>query len=210
MANPFVNPVRLNTGYLNGGGATLIGKSVSPDNLPSTDYGGLLGKIIVVDDKEALKLSNTTTGTLRAGAYMLVKTKAGSTAAPARGLGAFWDTSANGGFGSFVVIPDISATVIGDFAGVYVDAPAKGSYCWIQIGGLASLQCKASSVSDSTADDLCVFTGLTTNTFDGIADATDYFTTAGAFKRVVGTWYEAPVADSIKLAWLKANVAKPY
>ena len=205
MPNPFLNTIMLGEGYLNGGGSGFIGKNVSPDSLPSTDYRGLLGKIIVIDDAEALKLSLTTTGTLRAGAYMRVQTKSGSSASPAKGIGAFWDTSANAGFGSKIVTPDISATVISDFAGVYVDAPSKGNYCWIQVGGLATLQCKASSVSSSVAGDVAIFTGLTTNTFDGIADATDHFTTAGAVKKYVGTWYEAPVADLLKLAWLKGT-----
>jgi len=209
MANPFLNTMQLAEGYLNGGGGPLIGKSVSPDNLPAEDYGGLLGKVLVVDDAEALKLSLTATGTLRAGAYMRVLTKAGSAAAPARGIGCFWDTSANNGYKLKVVTPDISATVISDFAGVYVDVPAKGSYCWIQIGGLASLL-GAAAVASAVAGNLCVFTGLATNTFDGIADATDYYATAGAGKRVVGTWYEAPASGLIKLAWLKTMQATGF
>ena len=148
--------------------------------------------------------------TLRAGAYMLVQTKAGTSAAPARGIAAFWDTNANSGFAKYVVTPDISATIISDFAGIYVDAPTKGWYCWIQIAGLTSLLCKTSSVTSNVIGDLAVFTGLTTNTFDGVADATDYFTTSGAYKRVIGTWEEAAVADAVKLAWIKNNVAKVY
>jgi len=210
MANPFLNPVRLATGYLNGGGSTVLGKSVSPDNLPGTGYGGLLGKIIIVDDAEAAKLSLTTTGTLRAGAYMLVKTKAGTSAAPARGIGCFWDTNANSGFANRVVTPDISATIISDFAGIYVDVPAKGDYCWIQIAGLATVLCKTSSVTSNLIGDLCLFTGLTTNTFDGMADATDGFTSAGVIKRLVGSWEEVPVADGLKLAWLKYNTARIF
>lgn len=209
MANPFLNTVRLGEGYLNGGGSPLIGKNVSPDNLPATDYGGLLGKILVVDDAEALKLSLTTTGTLRAGAYMRVKTKAGSATAPARGIGCFWDTSANNGLGTYVVTPDISATIISNFAGVYIDVPAKGNYCWIQISGLASILCDA-AVASSVAGNLCVFKALTTNTFDGIADATAYYASAGAGKAVVGTWYEAPVNATIKLAFLKSMMASGF
>lgn len=207
MANPFLNPIRLATGYLNGGGSTQIGKSVSPDNLPGTGYGGLLGKIIICDDAEALKLSLTSTGTLRQGAYMLVRTKAGTSASPARGIGCFWDTNANAGPANRVVTPDISATIISDFAGVYVDVPAKGDYCWIQVAGLATVLCKTSSVTSNVIGDVAVFTGLTTNTIDAVADATDYFTSAGAYKRVIGTFHEAAVADGLKLVWLKAGLA---
>lgn len=207
MANPFLNPVRLATGYLNGGGSTVIGKSVSPDGLPGTAYGGLLGKIIYVDDAEALKLSLTTTGTLRQGAYMLVKTKAGTSAAPARGIGCFWDTNANAGPANRVVTPDISATIISDFAGIYVDVPAKGDYCWIQVAGLATVLCKTSSVTSNVIGDLAIFTALTTNTFDALGDAADAVASAGNLKKVVGTFHEAAVADGLKLVWLKSCLA---
>lgn len=210
MANPFLNPIRLNSGYLNGGGAAAIGKSVNSSGLPGTDYGGLLGKIVIVDDIEAARLSLTTTGTLRAGAYMLVQTKSTSTASPIRGTACFWDTNANSGFAKRIVTPDISATVISDFVGIYVDAPTKGWYSWVQISGLATLLCKTSSVSSNLIGDLCIFTGLTTNTFDGIADATDFFTSAGKFKQVVGSWEEVPVADGLKLAFMKSNTARIF
>lgn len=210
MANPFLNPIRLNSGYLNGGGGADPGKSVNTSGLPGTSYGGLLGKIIIVDDIEASRLSLTSTGTLRAGAYMLVQTKLTSTASPIRGTACFWDTNANSGFAKRIVTPDISATVIGDFAGIYTDAPAKGNYSWVQISGLATLLCKTSSVSSNLIGDLCIFTGLTTNTFDGIADATDFFTSAGKFKQVVGSWEEVPVADGLKLAFMKSNTARIF
>ena len=208
MANPFLNTVRLGEGYLNGGGSAFIGKNVNPDSLPGLDYGGLLGKILVVDDAEALRLSLTTTGTLRAGAYVRVKTKAGSAAAPARGIGAFWDTQVLNGFGTSVVTPDISATAIGSLAGIYVDAPAKGNYCWICVGGLVGLQVRA-AVTSGIAGNIAVFTALATNTFDGIADATDYFATAGAYKTLVGKWYETPANGAINLAWLTLP-SNPY
>lgn len=208
MANPFLNTVRLGEGYLNGGGGAFIGKNVNPDSLPGLDYGGILGKHLTVDDAEALRLSLTSTGILRAGTYVRVKTKAGSTAAPARGIGAFWDTHLLNGFGTSVVTPDMSATAIGSFAGVYVDAPAKGNYCWIQVGGLATLQVRA-AVTSGIAGNIAVFTGLTTNTFDAIADATDYFATAGAFKTLVGKWYEVPASAGLNLCWLMYT-SNPY
>jgi hypothetical protein len=208
MANPFLNTVRLGEGYLNGGGSAYIGKNVNPDNLPGLDYGGLLGKILTVDDPEALRLSLTATGTLRAGSYMRVKTKAASSAAPAKGIACFWDTQANNGFGNAIVTPDISATLIGSVAGIYVDAPAKGNYCWIQIGGLATLQVRA-AVTSGVAGNIAVFTGLTTNTFDGIADATDYFATAGAYKTLIGKWWETPASGALNLAFL-LNISNPY
>jgi hypothetical protein len=203
MGNPYIQTPQLASGYLNNENNTLVGKTATggPVNFINQSYLGQLGKILVVDDAEASRLSLSSVGTLRAGAYMLVKTKSGSSASPARGIAAFWDTSANGGVAGAVVTPDMAAT--SSFAGIYINAPTKGNYCWIQVRGLVSLLCKTSSVTSNVIGDLCVFTGLTTNTFDGIADATDYMTSAGAYKRVVGQWYEAPVADAIKLAFLQ-------
>ena len=181
----------LSSGYLNTEDNTLVGKTATGSvvNFPAQSYLGQLGKLLVVDDAEALRLSKTTIGILRAGAYALVQTKAGSTAAPARGLGAFWDINANNGVGKSVVTPDMAATSV--LAGYYISAPTKGNYCWIQVAGLATLQFRA-TVTSKVAGNLVVFTGLTTNTFDAIADATDYFTTAGAYKTVVGQAQEAP------------------
>jgi hypothetical protein len=204
MANPFILTPQLASGYLNNEDNTLAGKTATgaPVNFINQSYLGQLGKVFVCDDAEAAKLSKSSVGTLRAGSYMMVKTKAGSSAAPARGIAAFWDTSANGGVGGSVVTPDIAAT--SSFIGIYINAPTKGNYCWIQVGGLVTLQCR-SSVTTTNIGDIAVFTGLTTNTFDAIADATDYFTTAGAYKLVVGQWYEAPANSGLKLAFLQKS-----
>jgi hypothetical protein len=209
MANPYILTPQLASGYLNNEDNTIVGKTAtgSPVNLPAQAYGGQLGKLLVIDDAEASRLSKTTIGTLRAGTYMLVKTKAASSAAPARGIAAFWDTSANGGLGSSVVTPDIAAT--SSLAGIYINAPTKGNYCWIQVFGLATLQCR-SSVTTTTIGDIAVLTGLTTNTFDSIADATDYFSSAGTMKLLVGQWYEAPANSGLKLAWLNGFAVRRY
>lgn len=202
MGNPYIQTPQLASGYLNNENNTLVGKTATggPVNFINQSYLGQLGKILVIDDAEASKLSLSSVGTLRSGAYMLVKTKAGSSAAPARGIAAFWDTSANGGVAGAVVTPDMAAT--SSFAGIYINAPTKGNYCWIQVRGLVTLQCR-SSVTTTNIGDIAVFTGLTTNTFDAIADATDYLITAGAYKQVVGQWYEAPANSGLKLAFLQ-------
>ncbi len=209
MANPYILAPQLSSGKLNNEDNTVPGKTATgaPVSLPGYNYAGLLGKLLTIDDAEALKLSLTTVGTLRAGTYMMVQTKAGSTAAPARGIGAFWDTSANNGLGKYVVTPDMAAT--SSLAGIYINAPTKGNYCWIQTFGLGTLQCR-SSVTTTTIGDIAVFTGLTTNTFDSIADATDYFSTAGAMKNLIGQWYEAPANSGLKLAWLNGFAMRRY
>jgi len=201
MGNPYIQTPQLASGYLNNENNSIVGKTAtgSPVNLPAQAYGGQLGKLYIADDADAARLSLTSVGTLRVGIYMAVKTKAGSSASPARGIGAFWDTSANGGVAGAVVTPDMAAT--SSLAGIYINAPTKGNYCWIQVAGLVTLLCR-SSVTTTTIGTLAVFTGLTTNTFDSIADATDYLTTAGALKTIVGQWYEAPANDGLKLAWL--------
>lgn len=202
MGNPYIQTPQLASGYLNNENNSILGKSAtgSPVVLPAQAYGGNLGKLYVIDDAEAAKLSLTSIGILRVGVYMCVKTKLGSTAAPARGLAAFWDTSANGGVAGAIVTPDMTAT--SSCAGVYINAPTKGNYCWVQVAGLATLQCRA-AVTTTTIGDIAIFTSLTTNTFDSTADATaGGVDTAGEYKAIIGQWYEAPANSGLKLAWI--------
>jgi len=199
MGNPYINTPQLASGYLNNENNAVVGKQQtgSPVNLPAQAYGGMLGKLFVCDDAEAARLSLTSVGTLRAGIYMCVKVKAGAT--PVRGAPCAWDTSANSGLTNYTVVDYNAATQ--SIAGIYLNVPTAGNQTWIQVAGLATLLCRA-AVTTTTIGTLAVLTALGTATFDSIADATDYFTTAGALKTVVGQWYEAPANSGLKLAWI--------
>lgn len=158
---------------------------------------GQLGKIFYLDTQELLQYTNPlgTIGTLYGGWYKYVHFKSTWSATLAVGQPLFYaDATA---LLANEVTPDAAAAQM--FAGYCLAAgTVKGNYWWIQVGGLANALCKASSVTSNVAGDLAVQTGDTTATTDGIADATDYFTTALKYKLVRGVWVDAPAAGALK------------
>lgn len=173
------------------------------------------GVRILLDNAAALALTNVTTlkavyaafGTPQtaptqcqyfAGIYQYVRFLAASTATTATGQVVFMATTQTGANlflsdgSQYQVTPDGSASV-GDglWAGIAVTTITKGYYGWIQIAGLA-LALTIVSPADNNIGDLAVIT-TTTFTVDSIADATA-IATAGAAKRIIGIFAEAPGA----------------
>lgn len=154
-------------------------------------YYGQVGKRLVLTTAMALKLSDTTIGTLYEGIYQYVQTKSGSTAAPARGGAVYWDDLT-----SYIVTPDVTTSNVGLFAGVYLSAPTKGNWCFIQIAGKASVLFKASPTKTTpAAGDAVVLNGTSTNTADVLADATGV--TWATIKLMLGVAIAAPTTAAI-------------
>jgi len=191
--NPWISP----NGYLNSASFAQIG---GPETVGQRFPGALGGKI-VCSNADALKLSNTAVGTLYQGEYQLVKIAAGVTLS--RGQLVFWDTLANNGLNDFEVTNTVAAAAVFK-AGVALYTGTAGQYCWIQTGGLANLLFRA-AVTSAVLGNLVVMTALNDPLADGIADATDYFTTAGAYKRTIGLAYELPANGSITRVLLDAG-----
>lgn len=169
MPNPYLNTIQLASGYLNDENNPVVGKSVSPDSLPSSSYGGMLGKILECDHSEALKLSKTSIGTLFGGAYQSVRTLITSTQAFARGQMLFWSDRAN-----YVVTADPPAAGVAlgaAYAGVCLNTVTRGNYAWIQIWGKAN--CLYGTITETAVvgDTLFVVTD-TVGKVNNIADAT--------------------------------------
>jgi hypothetical protein len=106
----------------------------------------LPGDRIILDDATAFALSDTTIGTLYGGIYMYVQAT-WTTAAAAFGTAAFYKAADVGNLAptspnttAYVVYSDAqpSTTVPSYFAGVFISAPTKNNYCWIQIQGMAT------------------------------------------------------------------------
>lgn len=196
----FLDTVQIPGQFLNEGSQPIIGKSVNPDNLPGTTYRGLLGKVLTLDHVSALRLSKLSVGTLYDGWYQLVQTISVSTQAPQRGGLCYWNTFALNGMRNYVVTPDVTAPLMGQVAGVYIDtAPVKGEYCWIQVKGLATVLC-AAAVGGTTIGDLAL-ADTASNQVLALADATA-FATASPAKRHIGTFYEAPANGALRACWL--------
>lgn len=160
---------------------------------------GQLGQIFSATFTQALQLSKTSVGTLYGGLYQVVKFKSTSTTAPARGGLCFWEAPGT----TYTVTPDTTALLETNIAGVYVNAPTKGNYGIIQVGGLASVLFR-SSVTDATAGNICLQL-TTTNTADAIADGTGTYISGGVkgIKNVIGSCYAAPANSTISTVLLK-------
>ncbi len=177
---------RLAFNALNGGtGDPAQGQPVgSVSGIPVIGYDGQLGQRYVATGMgpgpEALRLSNTTIGTLYGGIYQYVLFLSTSTAANVRGQLAFWSDALNG-----VVTPDVAAGTTGLFAGVILNAVAKGNYGWIQIAGIASILFKTSITKATPAvGDLVVVDQAPSAKGDILADATNL--TSVLAKGIVG------------------------
>jgi hypothetical protein len=86
---------------------------------------------------------------------------------------------------------------------VTLNAPTKGNFGIIQVGGIASVLFRA-SVTDKTAGNL-VLQLTTTATADAIAESTGTYISGGVkgLKNIIGTAYEAPGDGAISRVWLK-------
>lgn len=176
------------------------------DNANAGGYAGLagvpgdLGVIAKINREAALRLSKIATGTLYAGLYQKVQFLAGTTAANIRGGALFWSDRAN-----FVVTPDATSAIEGDFAGVGLMVNTKGYYGVIQVSGKASVLFR-STVTDKANGNL-IEQLTTTRTFDAIAEGTGSYISGGVkgLKNIVGTALEAPTDGGVNLISLRHN-----
>lgn len=185
------------TGKLNAIDDALIG---GPGNVLTglPFYRGQLGARLVLDHEDALAASCLTTGTLYGGEYRYVQTKAASTAAPARGLIAYYANATD--VQNDVVTPDCPAQG-GCIAGIYINAPTKGQYTFIQTSGLASVLFTNPITRGTPAAQDMVYAKANDNVADQIEDNTAI--TDAILRRRLGVAAEAPVAGSIKLVELE-------
>ena len=204
MAVRSSNNVWIPPNGINGGPAvvTIGGEDAAPVlALPGNGrFPGSLGAEIEADNASALKLSNTTIGTLFMGRYQLVK----FTSAITRGQILAWDTLANNGLNDYEVTNTFAATAAFK-AGIalFTDAAATGKFGFIQTDGLANVLYSANT--DVTIGNL-VYTGTAANTPAAAATALaidDADVTAGAgavgfTKYLIGIAYETPAASVLR------------
>lgn len=160
-------------------------------------YRGQLGAKLALDHEHAADLSDTSVATLYGGIYRYVQTKAGSSASPARGLVAFYATASD--LQNDIVTPD-APTPNGCIAGIYISAPTKGYYCWIQTSGLAGVKFTASITRATPAAQCMVYVKAADNVAEQYDDATTI--TEAHLRRILGVAAETPVGNSVKLVEL--------
>lgn len=189
-----INSLFLVSGFLNNEDNASQGGDAGLAGVP-----GQLGQVYAATFADALRLSKTSIGTLYGGLYQVVKFKSTSSTAPARGGLCFWEAPGT----TYTVTPDTSAVLETNIAGVYVNAPTKGNYGIIQVGGLASVLFRASVTSNQASDIVVQLT--TTNTADAIADATGSWISGGVkgLKNIIGSAFAAPSNGAISTVLLK-------
>lgn len=201
MAVRSSNNVWIPPNGINGGPAfaQIGGEDVAPVlALPGNSrFPGSLGGEIEADNASALKLSNTTIGTLFAGVYQLVK----FTTAITRGQLVFWDTLANNGLNDYEVTgTSTAATAFRAGVALFTDAAATGKFGFIQTAGLANMLYANAAVGTIGLEVLqatAVNVGLlTVNTVNTIADATAI--TAVELRAIVGIAYETPTQNAVR------------
>lgn len=199
--NPWVSP----SGYANTGSFAQIGGTEPVGNR----FQGMLGQTIVCSNADALKLSNTSVGTLYQGVYQLVKFNT----AIVRGELLFWDTLANNGLNDYEVTHTVTAAnTFRAGVALFTDANASGKYGWIQVAGLASLLYANSApdatlglgVIQATVKDVPLLTVTTVNT---TANATAQL--SEDVLAFVGVAYETPAQNSIKRVLLSLGAFYP-
>lgn len=175
------------------------------DTVAQGGYAGLagvpgdLGHVAAYNRTFALQLSKTSTGTCYAGWYQKVQFLSTSSASNIRGGALFWSDRAN-----FIVTPDATSAIEGDFAGIGLMVNTKGNYGVIQIAGKASVKFRATVTAKTNGNSIVQLT--TTNTFDAIAEATSSWISGGVLglKNYIGTALEAPTDAGVNLISLRS------
>jgi len=184
--------VKLNagTGDATAGGAVSLGTGADL-------YGGLAG--IEIEFQDGTVYSDTTIGTLYRGVYKRVKVLS-TGGAGIRGKAAFWSDANNA---------VVTATPQdGNHAGIFLNAVTAGKWCWIQVGGLASVLFASVSLSKATPaikDVVVVTSGAAVA--DVEADSTPY--TNLIYKRILGIAEAPPVAGTITIVELLDRFSSP-
>lgn len=191
---------RIPAGFLNQANDPAPGVPLtSPSGSIVQPYNGQIGAILSLSSADALKLSDTVNiGTLFEGQYQYVKILSSATTAPARGGLVYWND-----YDNKIVTTDAAATNQGLLAGVLINAPTKGNWCWIQVAGKATVLFKNPLTKVAASGDLVVQDSTPANTGDVLADATAL--TSPVVKTTVGVALEAPTNGGLKLVnlWLQ-------
>jgi len=128
--------VRVTTGKLNTVNDAVPGAIVASVT-GGQAYQGQLGQKLVLGPDEVRYSSAI--GTLYGGVYQYVRFASGATAAPARGLIAFWDLSVAENLYQ-ITNDENGAGGVNVWAGIVLSAVTRGNYGWIQTEGKVYVQ----------------------------------------------------------------------
>ena len=178
-----------------GSGDDTVGGSAN-QGTGTSQYGGLAG--IEIEFQDGTVYSDTTVGTLYRGVYKRVQLLS-TGGAGVRGLAAFWSD------------PNTALVTAtpqdGNHAGIFLNAVTAGKWCWIQVGGLASVLFAALPTKATPAIKDVVVVASGSARADVEDDATAY--TNLIYKRILGIAEAAPVAGAISVVELLDRFSSP-
>lgn len=187
---------RVTTGYLNTVNDAAIGGIVaSPSGSIIQNYAGLLGGILTLGAKDALKVCDTSIGTLYAGDYQYVKFLDAST----KGMVMSWSD-----YDNFIVTGVTTAGNSGKIAGIALSVVSAGQYGFLQVAGKATVKFRAALTKVALDGDLVVIDSTPTPAGDVIADATALL--SQVVKTIIGVALEAPTNAGLKLVQLRIGM----
>lgn len=185
--------IRVSTGLLNTVNDTVIANQAGITGV--SKFGGQLGKMLAVSQEQIGQMYSAAVGTLYAGVYQYVQLNDGDTV-PVIGQAAFWLTGS--AVGDFIVSTDSDggATDTPMPAGIFINVPTAGNYCFIQIAGLATVKYK-NGLTVAAATGIPVIVGS-----DGLAD-----TNAGTnVPNFLGTAWTLPVSNGLSVVQLYSGL----
>lgn len=185
--------IRVSTGLLNTVDDSVIANQAGLAGV--SKFGGQLGKMLAVSTSQIGQMFDSTVGTLYAGVYQYVQFNPDDSA-PVIGQAAFWLSGSD--VEDFIVSTDSNggATSTPSPAGIFINIPTDGNYCFIQIAGIATVKYK-SGLTVSAATGAPVIAAST-----GLAD-----TNAGTnVPNYLGTAWTLPVSNDLALVQLASTL----
>lgn len=168
------------TGKLNATNDPLPGQSVDGGRT----IGGQVGAAVQLNAGEALKLSDTSVGTLYGGIYQYVRFLSTQSGTTVKGGPMYWSDPDN-----FVVTADVPTAGLG-FAGVALNVVTKGNYGWILVVG----KCQCQPLDNTTLGSPAIGDVMVLSTIGRFDDVADPYATSSAVAALpCGQWIEAPV-----------------
>jgi len=173
---------------------------------PPIGYPGQLGKAIYFD-ADTIRYDSTV-GTLYPGHYTYVQLSTDSPV-PVIGQAAFWIEDAEADPSLFAVTAEEDSFTLTDaqFAGVFINVPTLGNYCYIQRSGLVYVKYRA-SITGTKATGRPVFLAAAGGADAGLFDVVDTMPgTTPILNYYVGQAWDLPADGGLKRITLN-NVTK--
>lgn len=209
MSTPWESPIiRISSGRLNNVNDALIG-GVSGGAGGFSKFAGQLGKHIWVGQEQIAALTNTATGTLYAGRYRYIRTRALDDDSPAIQVGqiVFWDTTLTNWQTLFQVTRDENLSSTDNavmIAGIFIGSPStQGNYGFIQDAGLVNIRFRAVLTAAGAVGSRVYAAGTgDVGSDQGTADVLTTDSTSLANARYLGRAVAAPVGSTSVLVML--------